>query len=415
MKAYAHVIMGALALTGLTITSTQVRASPTVVKFAFIDPLSGGGGSTGEIALKSFQLAVETQNTAHPEIKLEMSIFDNKLSPQETLIQVQKAIDSGIRIIVQGSGSSVAHAISDFLRKYNERNPDKPVLYLNYAAVDPALTGAKCNFWHFRFDSHAEIKMAALVGFLKTRKDVQKVYLMNQDYSFGQAVRAAARKNLKEKRPDILVVGDDLTPLQKINDFSPYIAKIRASGADSVVTSNWGQDLSLLLKAAGDAGLGVKFFTYHSGTNGTPTVMKQANLKDQVYQVSEGFPNVPSDAAKKLQRDFRARTGSDLTFARVFNTVHYLVKAVGKANSADPRQIAQALEGMHAETIQGQDSFIRAEDHQIFQPLYISRFGPVDSATMLDSENTGWGWSGLGQVSVEDSLVPNACTMDRPS
>ncbi len=180
--------------------------------------------------------------------------YDNKLNPQESIVQLQKAIDSGARVVVQGNGSSVGAALIDFVGKYNDRNPGKEILYLNYAAVDPALTNAKCNYWHFRFDANSDIKMAALTNYIKGKPEIKKVYLINQDYSHGQAVRAAARAMLKEKRPDIQIVGDEVAPLQKVNDFSPYIAKIKASGADTVITGNWAQDMALLLKAAGDAG-----------------------------------------------------------------------------------------------------------------------------------------------------------------
>ena len=70
---------------------------------------------------------------------------------------------------------------------------------------------------------------------------------------------------LAAKRPDIQIVGDELHPLLKITDFAPYIAKIKASGADSVITGNWGQDFALLLKAAADAGLKVNWYTYYAG------------------------------------------------------------------------------------------------------------------------------------------------------
>ena len=96
--------------------------------------------------------------------------------------------------------------------------------------------------------------MAALTNYMKARTNIKKVYLINQDYSFGQAVRAARQAMLKAKRPDIQIVGDELHPLLKVTDFSPYIAKIKASGADTVITGNWGQDFALLLKAAADAG-----------------------------------------------------------------------------------------------------------------------------------------------------------------
>ena len=180
------------------------------VKLAYIDPLSGGGASIGEVGLKTYNYLAEVTNAqggiaGH---KLEIVGYDNKLNAQETLVQVQKAIDAGIRFITQGNGSAFAAAIEDFVTKYNERNPGKEVLYFNYAAVDPALTNDKCSYWHFRWDANSDIKMSALTNYMKTRPNIKKVYLINQDYSFGQSVRTEARKMLASKRPDIQIVGD---------------------------------------------------------------------------------------------------------------------------------------------------------------------------------------------------------------
>ena len=252
----------------VALAASTALAAPMSLKIAFVDPLSGGGASTGEAGLKTFQYRAEQLNAKNPDLKLEVTGYDNKLNPQESLVQLQKAIDSGARVVVQGNGSSVGAAIIDFVGKYNDRNPGKEIIYLNYAAVDPALTNAKCSYWHFRFDANSDIKMQALTNYIKGKPEVKKVYLINQDYSFGQAVRAAARTMLKEKRPDIQIVGDEVAPLQKVNDFSPYIAKIKASGADTVITGNWAQDMALLLKAAGDAGLQANFYTYYGGGAG---------------------------------------------------------------------------------------------------------------------------------------------------
>ena len=51
----------------------------------------------------------------------------------------------------------------------------------------------------------------------------------------------AAKEYLARKRPDIQIVGDDFVPIATVRDFAPYIAKIQASGADTVITSNWGR------------------------------------------------------------------------------------------------------------------------------------------------------------------------------
>src|ERR1700722_13483677 len=195
------------------------------LKIAWIDPLSGGAASVGEKGLKIFQFLAEELNARGGVLGKQVEIvpFDNKVNPQESLIQAQKAIDAGIRILTQGNGSSVAGALTDFVTKYNERNPGKEVLYFNYAAIDPVLTNAKCSFWHLRWDANSDIKMEALTNYMKGVPSIKKVYLINQDYSFGESVRKQARAMLAAKRPDVKIVGDEVHPLLKITDFAPYI------------------------------------------------------------------------------------------------------------------------------------------------------------------------------------------------
>src|ERR1700759_863530 len=284
------------------------------VKIGYIDPLSGGGASIGEVGLKTFQFIAEELNAKGGILgkKVEIVPLDNKTNPQESLIQAQKAIDSGVRYLTQGNGSAVGGALSDFVTKYNDRNPGKEVLYFNYAAVDPILTNDKCSFWHFRWDANSDIKMEALTNYMKTVSAIKKVYLINQDYSFGQSVRTQARAMLKTKRPDVEIVGDELVPLLKVTDFAPYVAKIKASGADSVVTGNWGQDIALLLKAAADSGLKVNWYTYYAGGAGGPTAIKQTGLDHQVFQISEGIPNSGNKAAMDFEKDFRAKVNLSL-------------------------------------------------------------------------------------------------------
>ena len=175
--------------------------------------------------------------------------FDNKGSPQESLNTLKAAIDQGFRYVTQGNGSGAAAAILDAVAKHNERNPGKEIVYLNYAAVDPALTNEKCDFWHFRLDADTSMKMEALTTFMKDQPDIKKVYLINQNYAHGQQVAKYFKDAIARKRPDVQIVGEDLHPLGQVKDFAPYVAKIKQSGADTIVTGNWGTDLTLLVKA----------------------------------------------------------------------------------------------------------------------------------------------------------------------
>ena len=408
----AKLLIAALSA-ALSISGTAFAAE--TVKIAFIDPLSGGAASTGEAGLKTFQYLAEFLNAKQNDFKFEVVGYDNKLNPQEALIAAQKAIDDGVRIITQGNGSSVAAALVDFVTKRNERNPGKEVVYFNYAAVDPVLTNDKCSYWHFRWDAHSDIKMEALTNYMKGRPNIKKVYLINQDYSFGQAVRRAAREMLAKKRPDIQIVGDELHPLQKVTDFAPYIAKINASGADAVITGNWAQDFALLLKAAADAGLQVDWYTYYAGGVGGPTAVKQAGLPDRVFQVSEGVANIRHAESREFETAFRRKIGQSLQYPRAVNEMTMLLRAMQEAKAAEPKKIAPRLEGMRVEVFNGGAGFMRAEDHQFFQPMYISALGPLSGDNPFDEENTGWGWKVMGKIDAVDTIVPTTCKMNPPS
>jgi branched-chain amino acid transport system substrate-binding protein len=392
------------------LSAGQARAD---VKLAYIDPLSGGAASAGINAQKHFTYLVDKVNAAgglNGE-KLSIVFYDNKVDPQESLIALKKALDEDARYIFQGNGSAVALAISDAVLKYNERNPGKEVLYFNYAAVDPALTNAKCNFWHFRFDSDADMKMTALVNWIATQPQIKKVYLINQDYSFGKAVAAAARKMLAEKRPDIQIVGDELHPLQKVQDFSPYVAKIKASGADTVITGNWSNDMFLLLKAGKDAGLKVQWYTYYAGALGAPSAIGKDGI-GAVKQVSEyhnnALPELDPDAAAFKKRF----TGKDDEFGyyRLNTTFMMFAAAAAKAKSNDPVKVAKALEGMKLMTTVGEVE-MRADNHQLLQPLFVSTFS---DNVKFDVEKTGLGFKTDAKINAQDTAMPTICQMQRP-
>jgi branched-chain amino acid transport system substrate-binding protein len=406
----------ASSLIALTVAAGSALAADTI-KIGYIDPLSGGGASVGEIGLKHFQWLADQINASGGlnGKKVEILPLDNKTNPQESLVQAQKAIDQGAHFLTQGNGSSVGAALSDFAVKNNERNPDKQVLYLNYAAVDPILTNEKCNFWHFRWDANSDIKMQALTNFMKGRPNIKKVYLINQDYSFGQSVRTQARAMLKEKRPDVQIVGDELHPLLKITDFAPYVAKIKASGADTVITGNWGQDIALLLKAAADAGLQTDWYTYYAGGAGGPTAVKQSNIPDRVYQIAEGVPNDEPPEAQKIETEFRAKNGATFWYPRAYNEMQMLAQAIKDAKSDEPKAVAAKLEGMTFKTFMGGEGYMRKDDHQFFQDMYISNFGPMPTGAKFDEEKTGWGWKTQGVIKAKDTELPTTCKMDRPS
>ena len=382
------------------------------VKVAWIDPLSGLMASVGQNQLKSYQFVAEKLNASNPAgVKLEIISMDNKLSPAETLNALKSAADQGVRYVVQGLGSGAATALIDGINKHNQRNPGKEIVFLNYAAVDPDLTNSKCSFWHFRLDADTSMKMEAMTTFIKDQKDVKKVYLINQNYAHGHQVSKFAKENLKRKRPDIQVVGDDLHPLAQVRDFAPYVAKIKASGADTVITGNWGSDLALLVKAANEAGLTAKFYTYYANFGGTPTALgKTAN--GRVYQIGYGHYNL-GGLNGQLVAEFKKRFNDDYYSAATYSGLQMLTIAMAKAKSTDPVKVAYAMEGLKFKTFNG-DVEMRKTDHQLQQGLFISKWQKAGGKYPLDSENTGYTFVPVKYYEPYVASTPTSCQMKRP-
>ena len=382
------------------------------VKIGWVDPLSGLMAPVGQNQIKSFQFIAEHFNKNNPAgVKFEMVPIDNKLSPQESINAVKSLIDQGVRYIVQGNGSGAALAIMDAVAKHNERNPGKELVYINYAAVDPDLTNSKCNYWHFRLDADTSMKMEALTTFMKEQPDIKKVYLINQNYAHGQQVSRYAKENLARKRSDIQVVGDDLHPLAQVRDFAPYVAKIKASGADTVITGNWGSDLTLLVKAAHDAGLDVKFYTYYAGVTGTPTALG-ATAAGKVFVVAYANSNMPGEVGK-LGDQFKAKFNDDYYTLATYHAFAMLSSAMAQAKTTDPAKVARTMEGLRFKSFNG-DVEMRKSDHQLQQPLYVTVWKKADTKNPYSVENTGYNFQTVKYYDSYVSSTPTSCDMKRP-
>jgi len=389
-----------------------MSAQAQTVKIAFMDPLSGPFANVGQNQLKSWQYMAEFFNKKNPGgVQFEIVSFDNKGSPQESLNTLKAAIDQGIRYVTQGNGSGAAAAILDAVQKHNERNPGKEVVYLNYAAVDPALTNEKCSYWHFRLDADTTMKMEALTSFMKDQSNIKKVYIIGQNYSHGQQVSKYFKEGIAAKRPDVQVVGDDLHPIGQVKDFAPFVAKIKASGADSVVTGNWGADLTLLVKAANEAGLNANLYTYYAGVSGTPTALA-AGVGGNVRVVAYSHNSLPG-VVQQIQNDFKKRFNDDWYTGATYNGMALLTAAMAKAKSTDPVKVAAAMSGLRFTGFQG-DVEMRKSDHQLQQGLYISEWRKADAKNPYSVENTGFNFQEVKAIPAYVASTPTACQMKRP-
>lgn len=400
-------------LLGAGFSSSANAADP--VRLALIDPLTGPFAYQGNNSLRQWQAGMQEINARGGVLggrKLEVTAFDNKSSPQETLIVLKQVIDQGIRFVAQAAGSHNAHALTEAIAKHNERDPARSILYLNYGSVDIALTNEKCNFWHFRFDSNVDQKIEALTSAIAKDASVKKLYLINQDYAYGHSVVRAAKEMLARKRPDIQIVGDELHPIGKIKDFAPYVAKIRSSGADAVLTGNWGNDLALLIRAAADVALPATFYTNYAYLTGTPKSIGRAG-EGRVKTVVNWHINVPSGQAVERALKFKKQFNEDWIFMPAQLALEMWVAAMEKAGSDDPLKVALALEDMRYQAATG-EVWMRKDDHQLMQPLFLATFTKMGGEVRYDLEDTGMGFRNELRFEPADTTLPTTCKMRRP-
>ncbi len=401
------------------------------IKLALIEGLSGANANGGEAVYRNILWAMERVN-ARGGVKLSSATaapmvlerYDSKGQTEEALSSLRAAIDSGARFILQGNSSATASALVDAINKHNDREPAKRVVFLNYSAVDPALTNEKCSFWHFRFDAHSDMRMAALMDVLREDRGVKSVYLIGQDYSFGQAVLREARRQLAVQRPDITVAGEELHPMLRIKDFLPYAQKIKSSGAQAVITGNFSADLTLLVKAAKDAGFEGKFYTFYGNALGAPAALGEAGV-GKVLAVADWLPNVPGAASEAFYKSFRTRfprADDDYVHMRMQLMVEALaqsVEAAARANPTsagvpDPQVVALELERARV-TLGGQSGAMRAADHQFQQALVVGQMERQGApGVRFDVEGSGFGFKVIKTLSAAQAEQATTCKMVRP-
>ena len=400
----------------ISLSSTARTQEP--IRIAFMDPLSGAFASVGTSGLKQLEFAADYLFNSHGGIldgrTIEIVPLDNQNSPTETQIQFRRAVSEGIRIIFQGNGSAVANALNSAVTRHNRRNPGQEILQINYSAVDPILTEENCSFWHFRFDAHEVMKLNVLTDYIASNPDIKSVYIIGQNYSFGQILSDTSIALLKEKRPDIEIVGNELHPIGQVKDFTPYVTKIVSSGADAVITGNWGADMVSLARSIIDNGLDIPIFTFYAAYDGI-TATLGADGKNMIRLIHNETSNpIPTEQRKGFIRAFKAANpNNDVTQPRITNALSMIVLAMEETQSTDPYDIALALEDMRFTTLSGEEIWMRGEDHQIFQSLHISVH--TDEGIEFDADNSGFGLFSEYHVPTEETIVPTSCRMRRPS
>lgn len=392
-------------------------ASAAPVKIGLVETLSGPQASSGQAYRTAVRYVVDQINAAggwngEPVQLLE---YDNQGGPAGAADKLKAAAADGVQIVVQGASSAIGGQITEDIRKHNLRNPGKEMVYINMGAEALELTGEKCNFYHFRFAGNAQVRTKALVeGMKKAGALGTKVYAINQNYSWGQDMQQAILDN--QKPGGYTVVEKTLHDVNKIQDFSPYVAKIASSGAETVITGNWSNDLLLLMKASKTAGLKARYGTVYLDQPGN--LANAGDLAEGNFVVHTFNAEAGDAQAEQFVQDYQAKTGHMPVFIEP-QTVYGMKMVADALKRTQPRNgalsvndLALALETARIPTPMGEMS-MRAADHQAQLPMVVST---VTRDARHKVDNTDMGFKPVLLLTAEQASTPAqaSCKMKRP-
>ena len=394
-------------------TATALEAEP--LKIGIIESLSGAQTSTGRLYANAVKYGVDRINEAggfngEPVVVTE---YDNAGGSPEAADKFRQAVADGVDIIFQGASSAIAGQLTEDVRKHNIRNAGKEVIFINLGGEAMELTGDKCQFYHFRYTTTAPMRVNALVSAMKEAGDLgDKVYSINQNYSWGQDMQAAVEAAAAQG--GYTVVDEVLHDVNKIQDFAPFVARIRSAAPNTVFTGNWSNDLLLLMKAAGDAGLDVTFATAFLDQPGN---IANAGKTALGHYIANNYDNAAADG--KFAESYKAATGHYPIFVEGHSAfaLGALQQALGTVDfgggDIDVTKIALALENTTYDSPIGPIS-VRKEDHQTIRPVVVSK---VVENPKYPADGTDMGFETVKVIAGDQAIYPvqESCKMERPS
>lgn len=354
------------------------------IRILFVEALSGPPKAVGERHVIGTEFAVEEINAKGGLLgrKVELISEDNQAKPDIAIAKAQKYLMKGnVDMVFVAVGGHLNKAVKDVTRQHD-------VLHVNMTQADDA-TGKNFSYHSIRLFWNASMMGRGLVSAAALNKGFKKYYILCQDYTFGHDMAKAFNREIKKQIPDAQIVGQDFHPLWT-KDLSPFLTKIKASGADVILSPAYGPDLSILLKQRRE--LGVKApIVNHALIE--PIVVRE-NPEGALGDITVGTwaPTSTDKASVDFARRYKERykdskyPEADCVQAKTYMATLFVAEGIKKAQSVKVDKLMPVLEGQHVESLNG-EMYLRACDHQLQSPMpmvtVVSATPPYYSAPVM--------------------------------
>jgi branched-chain amino acid transport system substrate-binding protein len=359
MKAMA--VRFALAAAG-TLLGTALLGGPAsaqdTIKIGVTQPLTGAFAASGNYVTQGAKLAEEEINKAGGVLgkKIELIVEDNKSNPTEAVSTAEKLIVKDKVPVMMGAWSStLTLAVMPKLEEY------KVPMVVETSSSGKITTSG--NPYVFRISPTSEMEAKSFTPLFQSLGIKKADFLAtNNDFGLGASKEfseAAQRAGVE--------IGVKETMDPKATDFSAQLAKIKASGGDTLFVTTAVEQITLILKQAKDQQLTARIITT-GGSNSPDQLIAQAgdaaNGSYHLVFFTPWFPEAVKnpDVARKfvgLWNEKKYNVGGLTEGFRGWDGVHVIVEAIKGAGKAEAEAITKALWDVKVKGINGDIAFIK--------------------------------------------------------
>lgn len=353
------------------------------VKIGVVLPQTGTFRIYGELGINGATLAVEEINRAggvlggHP---LELLVRDNKTSPAESVRLSQQLIQNDDVFALMGPVSSAArYAMQEVASRHHV-----PQLY----GID--YEGQHFSRYLICYSTIPEHYITPVVPYLIAQNST-RFYVFGYDYIWPHKMTEHIRREVQAQGGTIADV--EFTPFN-VQDYSPTLARIKASGATNLMLILPGQD-------------GFNFLNQMSSYDFSRRIITVAFAADENYlaavepQALEGvltplhfFSSKHTDVFDSFVRNYKARFSHDTTptySSKAHYDLIYLLKAaIEKADKLDREAVTDAMQNLSL--YRGESEVHLRADHHFELPMYLARFHDGELEVIQD----------LGRIAPQD-------------
>jgi branched-chain amino acid transport system substrate-binding protein len=337
-------------------------AAPTLaqepIRIGVTQPLTGAFAASGNYVAQGAKIAEDAINASGGVLgrKIQLVIEDNKSNPTEAVATAEKLIARDRVPVLMGAWSStLTLAVMPKLMEY-----EVPMLVETSSSGKITTSG---NPFIFRISPTSEMEARAFTPNVKTF-GIKKADFLATNNDFGLGASQEFSQMLKAQGVQVGVM-ETMDP--KATDFSAQLAKIKASGGDTLFVTTAVEQATLILRQAKEQQVKARIITTGGSVSPDQLIAQAGEAANGSYHLVFFTPWFPEavknpDIARKFVAEWNSRNynvGGLTEGFRGWDGIHTIVEAIRAAGKAEPKAIAQALWNVKVKGINGDIAFIK--------------------------------------------------------